>query len=472
MESERETFHLSRRAFLTGVATGLGTALLAACGGGSPLATTAPAGGAAPTAGSGKATAATTGAAAPAASGGKEVTLRWYMWTATDAEKQVWEGLAADVTKAHPNIKITFETDAFASYWDKLQTQLASQTEADILGMQSLRMPGFAVRKALRPLKPFIDKDADIKYDDFFTPIQNGLSYKGQVYAFSYDLGPILLYYNKDLFDAAGVPVPSATEPLGWDQFREATAKLSKPDAGQYGYVIQPNFGSVIPWLWSAGGDYMNQEETSCTLDTPESLAALDFITGLLKDKSAAPITDLANANFASEAFYSGKIAMTQNGPWNFVNVRKNAKFNWDIAPMPRGKAGSIVTVAGSGFGISNNTKQPEEAWQALKVITSQASLEKTAKAGRGYPGRKSAVPAFKVPDAPPKNVDITEQILNNDKMVRFLKTTTTWQETEVMLTQEFNPVYLLQQSPKDIIAKVKPKFDDLLKKHQDLVKR
>ncbi len=102
-----------------------------------------------------------------------------------------------------------------------------------------------------------------------------------------------------------------------------------------------------------------------------------------------------------------------------------------------------------------------------------QASLEKTARAGRGYPGRKSAVPAFKVPDAPPNNVDITEQILT-DKVAkaRFTKTTTTWQETEVMLTQEFNPVYLLQQSPRETIARVKPKFDELLKRHQDLVKR
>lgn len=466
MQSERRNVRLTRRTFLAGAAAGVGASLLAACGGGSPTATTGrAAASAAPATAAGSAVAA-------ASAGGKEVTLRWYMWTATEAEKEVWVGLASDVTKAFPNIKITFETDAFASYWDKLQTQLASQTEADLLGMQSLRMPGFAVRKALRPLKPFIDADADVKYADFFTVIQNGLSYKDQVYAFSYDLGPNILYYNKDLFDAASVPVPSATEPLSWEQFKEIAAKLSKPDAGQYGFVIQPSFGSFIHWLWSGGGDYMNADETTCTLDSADSLAALEFVTGLIKDKSAAPITDLANAQFASEAFYSGKIAMVHNGPWNFVNVRRNAKFNWDVTPMPKGKAGSLTTVAGSGFGISNTTKTPDESWKALKTITSQASLEKTAKAGRGYPGRKSAVPAFKVPDAPPKNVDIVEQVLNNDKMVRFLKTTTTWQETEVMLTQDFNPVYLLQQSPKDTIAKVKPKFDELLKKHQDLVKR
>src|SRR6266540_3710314 len=109
MEAERGKLRVSRRAFLASAAAAVGGTLLAACGGTSPTATTARAGGAAT---------APAGGTAPAAGGGKEVTLRWYMWTATDAEKQVWEDLAADVTKAHPNIKVTFETDAFASYWD------------------------------------------------------------------------------------------------------------------------------------------------------------------------------------------------------------------------------------------------------------------------------------------------------------------------------------------------------------------
>ncbi len=157
-----------------------------------------------------------------------------------------------------------------------------------------------------------------------------------------------------------------------------------------------------------------------------------------------------------SEAFYSGKIGMYYTGPWNFVNVRKNAKFAWDIAPLPQGKAGSVTYVAGSGFGISNTTKSPDEAWQALKVLTSNESLQKLAKGGRAYPARQSAVPAIVNPAVPPKSIDTVQQVLD-DKIAktRFYKTTTTWQE-----------------SVADTVAKVKPKFDDLLKKHQELVKK
>jgi len=292
VETVRERSHLSRRAFLVGAASMVGVALLAACGGGASPAASSGANGAAATVGG-----------TVAAGSGKQANLRWSMWSATQAEVDQWQELAADITKAQPNIKVTFETAAFADYWDKLQTQLASQTEPDLIAMQSLRMPPFAVRKALRPLKPYIDKDPGVKFADFFKSIEDGLSFKGEVYGFGYDLGPIILYYNKDLFDAAGVPVPSATQLMTWDQFRDTAKKLTKPEAGQYGLVVQPNFDNVVPWLWSNGGDYMNAEETTCTLDAPDSLAALEFLTGLItKDKVGAPITDLANASFASES--------------------------------------------------------------------------------------------------------------------------------------------------------------------------
>ncbi len=478
MDAANRRSLMSRRSWLLGASATLGGALLTACAGQAPPAApkatpvSAPATSAAAPVAAQPTAAPKPAAAAPAQA--KETALRWSMWAATQPEIDAWQELANDVTAAYPNIKVALETVAFSDYWDKLQTQLASQTEADIVSMQSLRMPPFAVRKALRPLQPFIDKDPAVKFNDFFTTIEDGLSYGGQVYGFAYDLGPILLYYNKDLFDTAGLATPSPTEPMTWQQVREAATKLTKADVSQYGYTIQPNFDASVPWLWSGGGDYMNTEETQCTLDSADSVAALEFAVGMFtKDKIAPPVTDLANANLAREQFYSGKVAMYADGPWNIINVRKNAKFNWDIAPFPAGKAGSVTWVAGSGFGISNTTKYPEESWQALKVITSGESLQKLAKAGRAYPARQSTVGAFKSPDLPPKNVDVVEKILTQQAgKTRFYRTTTTWQETVLMLNRDYNPVFTGQQSVQDTVTNVKPKFDELLKKHQELARR
>lgn len=402
-----------------------------------------------------------------------QVELRWARISSSQVETELWQRHADAVSEAYPNIKVGMEVSAFAEHWDKLQTQLASGTEPDIIQIQSLRMPAFAVRDAFKPLTPVMEQDPEFNIADFFPAIVDGLSVGGDAYALAFDVGPIHLYYNRDLFAAKGVPLPSPTEPMTWEAFRDAATRLTDAEAGQYGYAIQPGIDAVVPWLWSGGGDYMNAEETTCTLDAPDALAALDFVVGLVRDEIAVPVTDLANPNFSREAFYSGKVAMTQDGPWNILNTRTNAAFGWDIAPMPRGKAGSVTWVAGSGYGLSNTTEHPEEAWQALKVLTGTETLTAMTAAGRGYPARMSAVPAFAAPDAPPQNVGLVEAILTGQVgEARFFKTTTTWQETAVMLTQTFNPLFLGDRDVEETIARVKPEFDELLEKHQDLLAR
>jgi multiple sugar transport system substrate-binding protein len=398
--------------------------------------------------------------------------LRWSMWSATPEETAVWKELAKDVHEKNPNITVNLETVTFDDYWNKLSTQLASENEADIVAMQSLRMPGFAARNALQPLQPFIDEEENFDVDDFFEPIKRGLSVGEEIYAFGYDIGPILLYFNKNLFDEAGLPTPSPEEPMSWEEFRGAATELTGGD--RYGYVMDPVFDFVVPWIWSGGGDYMNAEQTECTLDSTEAMEAIEFVTSMFtQDKIGAPITDLANPNFGVEEFYGGDVGMHVNGPWQFVNIEANSNFEWGIAPMPSGPAGSVTWAAGSGFGISNNTSNPDAAWEALKIITSTESLKKTAKAGRGYPARKSAVPAFEDPNSPPENDDIVESMLTNKiGESRPFVTTTTWQETTVMLARDFNPVFLGKQSVEETVAKVKPEFDRLLEEHQEILER
>jgi multiple sugar transport system substrate-binding protein len=411
------------------------------------------------------------GAGACGGGGGTSGELRWSMWADTPEETKVWKGLAEDVHKKNPDITVKLETVTFADYWDKLSTQIASENEADIVAMQSLRMPGFAVRGALQSLQPFIEDDSGFDVEDFFGPIREGLSSEGEIYALGYDIGPIIVYYNKDLFSKAGVEPPSPDEPLSWDNFRATAEQLTDPAAKEYGFVMQPVFDFMVPWLWSGGGDYMNSAQTECTLDTPESIAAMEFVIGMLTDGIAAPVTDLANTSFAIEEFFSGKVGMHVDGPWQFINIKENSDFEWDVAPMPAGPEGSVTWAAGSGFGISNTTENPDAAWEALKIITSTGSLEKLVKAGRGYPARESAVPTFENP--PPDNVDVVQKILVSDiGEARPFVTTTTWQETTVMLARDFSPVFLGKQNVDAVVRKVKPQFDKLLAENQEILEQ
>src|SRR5262249_44702615 len=149
------------------------------------------------------------------------------------------------------------------------------------------------------------------------------------------------------------------------------------------GFAAPNDFGAMIPWIFSNGGDYVDGEFKKSLLSKPETLDAMQWYVDLIyKHKVSAVVDDPGNATWVTDQFYGGQAAMITTGPWNFVNARSKVKDAWDVALLPRGKAGSISWIAGSGFGISSTTKYKDEAWQVLKYVTSTEGLSKVAKAG------------------------------------------------------------------------------------------
>ena len=102
----------------------------------------------------------------------------------------------------------------------------------------------------------------------------------------------------------------------------------------------------------------MNAAQTECTLDTPESIGAMEFVIGMITDKIAAPVTDLANPSFAVEEFFGGKIGMHVDGPWQFKHkgeLRLRVGRCADAGrPCGERNVGRRV-----GFGISNTPRTP-----------------------------------------------------------------------------------------------------------------
>src|SRR3954447_14356912 len=130
-------------------------------------------------------------------------TMRWGMFSDTPADRTVWNTLAHDAEARFKGLSVKLETAGFNDYWDKLATQISSGSQPEIITMQAQRMPAFVARKAMRPLDAYIAADKSVNYDDFFPAIRDGLSVEGKPYALGYDIGPLLLFYNKDLFRKA-----------------------------------------------------------------------------------------------------------------------------------------------------------------------------------------------------------------------------------------------------------------------------
>jgi ABC-type glycerol-3-phosphate transport system substrate-binding protein len=119
--------------------------------------------------------------------GDEQVSLTWGMWSATDTETAQWQELADDVTARYPNIEVQLETTGWTAYWARLQTQLASNTQPDVNGMQSLRAYGYYSLGGFQSLSPFIEEDDEIEMADYDPFMIEALSYGGEVYGLPYD---------------------------------------------------------------------------------------------------------------------------------------------------------------------------------------------------------------------------------------------------------------------------------------------
>lgn len=345
--------------------------------------------------------------AAPAASGGNAnaVTIRWRTRPGDAAEQKVYEELNALVNTqlASKNIKASYDPGANQGYFEKIKTELAAGNAPDIFWIGGVELADFVATGQILDLKPLIDKDSSFKIDDFYGNVIGELTRDGKIYGLPRDISTMVTYYNEDLFKAAGLKTPKELAAAGqWNQqaMLDAAKKLTDASKQQYGLGCGNWWGPAWGYfINSSGGSLYTADKTGCGLTTPEVTAAATLANSLYADKLLPP------GDADSEALFSaGKVGMYFNGRWFTPGVRTNAKFAWDVAPMPEGKVKSTWLFWGP-YLVNAKVANSDAAWEVLKVLTSAEATGKVAALGSNIPPRKdqAAVDAF-LKAAPPAN--------------------------------------------------------------------
>lgn len=306
------------------------------------------------------------------------VNLTWQMW-GDEKDTALFQSIADLVTEEYPNIKVTPQFSGWTDYWTRLPVLASSGQIADLVAMQSMRMPSFY--GVLEPLDPFIAAD-NFDKSVFESSIISGLSQDGVQYALPYDVGPWLVFYNRDKFAEAGLaePKPDWT----FDDFKAAAEKLTSGD--NYGYAVQAF--DFIAQPVALGAEYFN-DGNQFDLTNPGYAAAVGKLVDLVAVAKASPVfASGAGAQTGSGRFAAGNAAMVIDGPWSLLTTQASVGFKVGVAPLPRGEGPSRYITAGSGWGISAASQHKDEAYKALKVLTGPKAAEILASAGRALPGR------------------------------------------------------------------------------------
>ncbi len=381
--------------------------------------------------------------------------LRFSTWGSLD-EIETLKPLLAEFERQNPDVPVELIHIPDA-YPQAIRLMTASRKMPDVLFMESQILPGFAKSGVLRDLGPFLASDAELKRDDFYRPVMDAMSWKGTLYGIPRDLSNLVMFYNRRLFDEAGVPYPEAN--WTYEDMVEKAQRLTRGDQFGVGFAPYPLYW--LPYLWSDGGDLFDPERTRSTLLEPESLAALQRYRDLRFKYHVAPTeAQVGNARM-SQLFAQGKLAMMVGGRWVVPGFRKKLDFPWDVAPFPRGKAGSIVDADASGWCISASSKQPEKAWRLIRFLAGKQAISAFTESGLIVPSRPDVAnsPAFK--SGLPASSQVFLDVIDT---ARPTPTTPSYDEIQYELIDGLGPAWNGEAELEETLRPIVTRIDALLK--------
>ncbi|WNB92551.1 sugar ABC transporter substrate-binding protein [Bacillus sp. NEB1478] len=303
---------------------------------------------------------------------GDKVTLRVGTWEGGDG--QAMQQKIADAYMAkHPDVKIVIESVP-DQYGTKLLTQIAAGDAPDIFQIGDGDIRTFMEKGALEELTPFVDGKSGIKEEDYYENVLNVGKIDDKLYTMPKDYSTLAVFYNKALFDKAGVDYPKAG--WTWDDFYEISKKLTKKDNGkivQWGVRLggaEQRF--LSPLLYSYGGSVISEDGTEIDgyFNSDGSKKALNLYHDMYFKDKVAPSTSDTEAFKGVDLFSAGKVAMNLMGRWPVNDYKANPDLKFGTVEVPQGPNGKVNSIFYAGYGLYSKSKHKDAAWDYLKYLT------------------------------------------------------------------------------------------------------
>lgn len=356
--------------------------------------------------------------------------------------------IADKFEEKNPDIKINIQVVDWDNYWTMLEAGATGGSLPDTFWMHSNEIYRYGSNEMLLPLDDYLAKSKEAKLENFPDGLNEIYNIKGKQYAVPKDFDTIGLWYNKKMFDEAGIPYPDDT--WDWNKLKEVAKKLTKSDGSQYGFGAGlSNQEGYYNFIYQNGGTVITDDMKS-GYDDPKTVEALEYYFSFVKEKLSPALTvDKERA----EAFQNGQVAMSVFGSWNLSGFSANdyIRENADVAVLPKGPDGTRATIFnGLGNAIAANTKNPDAAWKWVEYLSSKEAQEMQASLGVAISAYKGTADTWvnSNKDFAIKNyVDM----LDYAQIRPYSQTTLKWEDKAYELLK---PAYLGEEATKDAAQK------------------
>ena len=441
------------RKVLALVMAGMMTCSLAACGG-----VSSDGGSDASSDSAEKTESADKGSDAKEESSGSDVTLSVACWDNNQAAGL--QEIIGDFT-AKTGIQTKFSVVKWDEYWTMLEAGAQGGSLPDVFWMHSNESQRYMSNDMLLDLTDKIAASDVIDPANYPDDIWGLYTYEDKYYAVPKDIDTIALWYNKTMFDEAGLEYPTAD--WTWDDVTEAARKLTKDDGSQYGIAVKcdNNQAGYYNMIYDNNGYILNEDKTKSGWDDPKTIEALKPLETWIKE-GLMPSAEVLAENGEDVLLQSGKIAMTPQGSWMLAAFRDNeyTAENCDVVELPKnattGRRASIYN--GLGWAAAANGEHTEEAWQLIEYLGSKEAQIKQAELGVTMSAYKDTSDAW----AKSANFNL-EAYLNmmDDMVIRpYSRSTVTWEnENNQIMLKAYTGELTMEEACKQMAEQMNEKL-------------
>ncbi len=297
-----------------------------------------------------------------------------------ETEQQIYRDSITRFNAVCPGVTVDYQPIP-ADFQTKLKAAMAGGTAPDVFYVDDQLMTAFGPTGQLLPLDDFM-KSANVSRSDFIPALMRIFTQNNVTYALPKDWGTLGLVYLPDAFAAAGIAEP--TPDWTWNDLKAAAEAIAA--TGKYaGFCQNADWARFAPWVFGNGGSYATEDLTAPLLNSPEVIAAAEFVTQMYFDGSLVTAADVG-AGWCGEAIGKELVGMTYEGGWMVNFMRQNFPgVNWKAQELPAGPAGKAGIIFTNGIGVNAATRFPKAAAAFTIFVTGKENQGEIVKTGFAY---------------------------------------------------------------------------------------
>jgi multiple sugar transport system substrate-binding protein len=378
--------------------------------------------------------------------------------------------MVEDFKKANPNVEVELDAVPYGETLNKFLAQTKAGQPADVVYAADAHTIQYLEAGYILDLAPHMKGDRDFTADKFNAAAMKSVTRGDKVFAVPYAATPVLLHYNTEMFQKAGLD--PTKPPKTWEEFQDATIKLTRKDPSgrtiQWGYAphgkkVIGNMYRLINWFWENDADILTPDQKAAALNSPQGVEAFTFLVELgTKHKVFPPQATDIDPGGARSLLAKEQVAMLSGflgGRAILIGENPAMKTKQAFAPLPSRKK-KVNALNTEYWTVSSQSKNPEAAVSFVKFLMSREGQVRMWKAVESIPGRNDAAADSSIEEDKFAKLAVAE--LANSRSTPLIPQ---WAQIVDVTLDAFQRALLGQVQPKPALDQAAQQIDAILKR-------